>query len=122
MAVLQVGVHVRVSRVEPGGIVGREVGELHALAYAEEDVEDFLLLGWGEGAFEELVCGYGIVYEHVEDVAVGPVWNGGVALLFDCSVYVAYGVYSVVGLGGGGEDDTPGIADGGEEAAEGIGR
>ena len=60
------------------------------------------------------------MYEHVEDVAVGPVWYGGAALCFYSGVYVAYGVYSLVGLGGSGEDDLPGIVDGGKEAAEGI--
>ena len=89
IAAYQVATQVTLTIGSPLSVAWRQVGDLQASAYSVEDVIELAPLVRGEGTREHLVRSFGVVDEHVQHVAVGPIGDGLAATtlnrLMDCS-------------------------------------
>lgn len=122
LAMRQVAAQVALSIGSPAGVRPREIRDAQAGTNPVEHVVELALLVGGQRPRERLVGSLGVVDEHVEHVAVGPVRDLLAPLALHRLMDRADPRQRPRGGRCVGEDDPLRIARRGEEAADGIGR
>src|SRR5215510_12538120 len=82
-AVLQVAFEMAHSVLPPFGVARGQFRDAQPFAYAAKHVEKLMPLRPVEWAMQKRVRALGIIDQHVEHVAEGPIWHQRAALLFD---------------------------------------
>ena len=121
-AVHQIAAHVGLAIDSPSGVGRRQIGDPEPGGYPVEHIVELRLLVGVEGPGEQLVRSLGVVDEHVEHIAVGPIGNSFAALALDRLVSRSDPIERARGRWFVGEHDLLSIARGGEEAADGVAR
>lgn len=121
-AVQQIAAQVEFAICSPLGVGRWQAGDSQASAYPAKHIVKLALLLCVEGPSQQLMRPLGVVDEHVEHVAVGPIRNRLSALTLDCPVNRSDPFERAGGGGFIGKNDVLSVARGGEESADGIGR
>src|SRR5688572_4831700 len=106
----------------PPGVSRWQAWNPQASAYPIKHIVQLSLLIRGQGAGEQLMRSLGVIDEHVEHIAVGPVGDGLAALALDREVNRSDSIEGGRGSQYVREDDLLTVARRGEKAADGIAR
>src|SRR5215213_3903769 len=86
IAMQQIAALVALAIGSPTGIRPREAGDPQAGAHPVKHVIELALLACTQGSREHLMCSLGVIDEHVEHIAVGPIRDVLTSLALDCLV------------------------------------
>jgi hypothetical protein len=121
VAVQQIPAQVQLAIDSPQGIRRWQVGDPQACADPIKHIVELALLVGAQRPGEQLMCSLGVIDEHVEHIAVGPIRDGLAALALDCPVNRSDPIERARGGELVREDDLLSVARGDEEPADWIG-